>query len=145
MTYKSDPAGIWKAVRTLEKGFKHYHVQNRTVQVRKANGKRTKTNEENAEVFAEHFRKVFSNPDLPLCNDTVLPIVPTWPEVSHLGDPPLPVKVRSAIMRMCNSKAPGPSGITSDAFCAMVFQRLDLVKTGINFWEGNPDIKSWCK
>eukprot|EP00957_Ditylum_brightwellii_P172592 13138880-Ditylum_brightwellii.AAC.1 len=59
MPYKSDPAGSWKAVYTLEKGLKHHHVQNRTVWMRKANGERAKMDEENAEVFAEHFCKVF--------------------------------------------------------------------------------------
>eukprot|EP00957_Ditylum_brightwellii_P046491 3528300-Ditylum_brightwellii.AAC.1 len=64
-------------------------------------------------------------------------------------------------MRMCNGKAPDPSGITSDAFCNMVFQRADPEKSGINgsadylcdyiteilhlFWKGNLNIKSWHK
>eukprot|EP00957_Ditylum_brightwellii_P193442 14729856-Ditylum_brightwellii.AAC.1 len=44
--------------------------------MRKANGDHAKTDEENAEVFAKHFRKVFNNPDPPPCDNTVLPSVP---------------------------------------------------------------------
>eukprot|EP00957_Ditylum_brightwellii_P071359 5424574-Ditylum_brightwellii.AAC.1 len=77
--------------------------------MRKANGDRAKTDEENAEVFAGNFRKVFNNPDPPPCNDTVLPSIPSRPDFPHIGDPPSPAKVRSAIMRMANGKAPGPS------------------------------------
>eukprot|EP00957_Ditylum_brightwellii_P008805 668248-Ditylum_brightwellii.AAC.1 len=161
MSYKLDPAGSWKAVCTLEKGLKHHYVQNRTVQMCKANDEHAKTDEENAEVFAEHFCKVFNNPDPSPCNETILPSVPTQPEFPHLGDPPLPAEVRSTIMRMCNGKVPGPSEITSDAFCTMFFQRPDPEKSGNNesvdylcdyiteilhlFWEGNLDIKSWHK
>eukprot|EP00957_Ditylum_brightwellii_P028568 2158468-Ditylum_brightwellii.AAC.1 len=95
--------------------------------MQKANGECAKTDEESAEVFAEHFCKVFNNPDPPPCNDTVLPSVPTRPKFPHLGDLPSPAKVCSAIMRMGNGKAPGPSEI------------LHL------FWEGNVDIKAWHK
>eukprot|EP00957_Ditylum_brightwellii_P051505 3904383-Ditylum_brightwellii.AAC.1 len=70
MSYKSDPAGSWKAVHTLKKGSKHHHVPSRTVKMQKANGERAKMDEENAEVFAEQFCKVFNNPDPPPCNDT---------------------------------------------------------------------------
>eukprot|EP00957_Ditylum_brightwellii_P104071 7928825-Ditylum_brightwellii.AAC.1 len=64
-------------------------------------------------------------------------------------------------MHMCNGKVPGPSGIISDTFCAMFFQRHNPENTGINdsvnslcgyiteilrlFWEGNLDIKAWRK
>eukprot|EP00957_Ditylum_brightwellii_P084337 6413586-Ditylum_brightwellii.AAC.1 len=129
--------------------------------MRKANGDRAKTDEENSEVFAEHFRKVFNNSDPPPCNDTVLPSVPSRLEFPHLGDPPSPAKVCSAIMCMANGKAPGPSGITSDAFRAMVFQSRNPDNPETNdcanslcdyiteilclFWEGNLDIESWYK
>eukprot|EP00957_Ditylum_brightwellii_P136526 10411612-Ditylum_brightwellii.AAC.1 len=75
--------------------------------MQKITGEKETTDEENAEVFAEHFCKVFNNPDPLPCNETALPFIPTCLEL------------------------PGPSGITSDAFCALVFCRPDPDKTGI--------------
>eukprot|EP00957_Ditylum_brightwellii_P165332 12588449-Ditylum_brightwellii.AAC.1 len=82
----------------------------------KSTGEKANTDEENAEVFAEHFRKVFNNPEPPPCDKSTLPLVASRPEFSNLGDPPYLKEVHNAIMCMCNSKASGPSGITSDAF-----------------------------
>eukprot|EP00957_Ditylum_brightwellii_P137994 10520355-Ditylum_brightwellii.AAC.1 len=112
MDYKNNPAGSWKAVHTLEKGLSFHHVPNRSVRMKKSTGKKAKTDEENAEVFAEHFCKVFNNPDLPPCDKSTLPIIPTHPDFFSLGDLPSFDEVRNVIMWMCNGKAPGPSGIT---------------------------------
>eukprot|EP00957_Ditylum_brightwellii_P156095 11881799-Ditylum_brightwellii.AAC.1 len=65
MNYKNDPAGSWKAVRTLEKGLSYHHAPNRSVRMKKTTGEKATTDEENAEFLAEHFRKVFNNPDPP--------------------------------------------------------------------------------
>eukprot|EP00957_Ditylum_brightwellii_P026062 1970361-Ditylum_brightwellii.AAC.1 len=159
MDYKNNPAGSQKAVQTLEKGLSFHHVPNRSVRMKKSTGKKAKTDEENVEVFADHFCKVFNNPDPPPCDKSTLPIIPTHPEFLSLGDPPSLDEVHNAIMRMHNGKAPGPSGITSDDFWAMVFCRPDPDKTGINddadylcdyiteilclFWTGELDIEMW--
>eukprot|EP00957_Ditylum_brightwellii_P063487 4819502-Ditylum_brightwellii.AAC.1 len=61
MAMKDTPTDSWKAIRTLEKGLKHYHQPSRSVQMRKKTGKKATTDVENAEVFAKHFSKVFNN------------------------------------------------------------------------------------
>eukprot|EP00957_Ditylum_brightwellii_P184058 14020481-Ditylum_brightwellii.AAC.1 len=132
MDYKNNPAGSWKAVRTLEKGLSFHHVPKRSVSMKKPTGKKAKTDEENAEGFAEHFHKVFNNPDLPPYDKSTLPIIPACLEFLSLGAPPSLDEVHNAIMRMCNGKAPGPSGIILDAFWEMVFYRPDPDRTGIN-------------
>eukprot|EP00957_Ditylum_brightwellii_P164529 12526466-Ditylum_brightwellii.AAC.1 len=96
MDLKSDPASNWKAVRTVEQGLKHHHTPNSI------------------------FFKVFNNPDPLPCGDTVLPLAPTCKEFTKLGTPPSYDKVRAAIMRMANGKAPGPSGVTLEALQALV-------------------------
>eukprot|EP00957_Ditylum_brightwellii_P145024 11045157-Ditylum_brightwellii.AAC.1 len=60
---------------------------------------------------------------------------------------------------MANGKAPGPSGVTSDAFCTIVWCKPDPEKEGLNkdaeflcdyltetlqlFWLGELDIETW--
>eukprot|EP00957_Ditylum_brightwellii_P147781 11254223-Ditylum_brightwellii.AAC.1 len=84
--------------------------------MQKTSGEKAMSDEENAEVFAAHFNKVFNNPDLLPCDELALPFVPTQLEFTHLGEPPSIKEVRNAILCMCNGKALDPSGITSDAF-----------------------------
>eukprot|EP00957_Ditylum_brightwellii_P100910 7690863-Ditylum_brightwellii.AAC.1 len=49
MEYCMDPIKAWKAMRTLEKGLSHYHAKCRTVHMRKQDGTKATTDEENAE------------------------------------------------------------------------------------------------
>eukprot|EP00957_Ditylum_brightwellii_P207271 15352230-Ditylum_brightwellii.AAC.1 len=123
----------------------------------KHNGKKAKTDKENTEVFANHFAKVFNNPDPLPCGISVLCLVPTRPQFSELATPPDLEDVRAAIMHMANGKAPGPSGVTSDAFHTMVWCEPDPEKEGLNkdaeflcdyvtetlqpFWLGELDIE----
>eukprot|EP00957_Ditylum_brightwellii_P029204 2207498-Ditylum_brightwellii.AAC.1 len=70
----------------------------------KHNGKKEKTDEENAEVFVKHFSKVFNNPVLLPCDASVLPLVPTRHQFSELTAPPDLEEVRAAIKRMAMEK-----------------------------------------
>eukprot|EP00957_Ditylum_brightwellii_P061163 4641012-Ditylum_brightwellii.AAC.2 len=85
MDLKSNPASSWKAVWTLEQGLKHHYTPNRSVCMTKQNGEKAKTDEGNAEVFGKYFSKVFNNPDPLPCDNMVLPLVPTWAELTELG------------------------------------------------------------
>lgn len=51
----------------------------------------------------------------------VLPLVPTLDEFTNLGTPPSYEEVQAITMRMVNGKSPAPSGVTLDAFRAMVW------------------------
>eukprot|EP00957_Ditylum_brightwellii_P126823 9667405-Ditylum_brightwellii.AAC.1 len=60
---------------------------------------------------------------------------------------------------MANGKSPSPTGVTSDAFCAMVWCEADPAQAGLNadadylcqyitdilklFWEGELDVEAW--
>eukprot|EP00957_Ditylum_brightwellii_P208853 15359240-Ditylum_brightwellii.AAC.1 len=60
---------------------------------------------------------------------------------------------------MANGKSPGPMGVTSDVFCAMVWCEADPAQEGLNadakylcqyitdvlkpFWEGELDGEAW--
>eukprot|EP00957_Ditylum_brightwellii_P077550 5893080-Ditylum_brightwellii.AAC.1 len=129
---KQDLASSWKATRMLEQGMQHHHTASCSVQMTKYNGEKAKTDKESAEVFANHFSKAFNNPDPLPCDASVLPLILTQPQFSELAAPPDLEEVMDAIMRMANGKAPGPSGVTSDAFCAMFWCEPDPQKEGLN-------------
>eukprot|EP00957_Ditylum_brightwellii_P032460 2459860-Ditylum_brightwellii.AAC.1 len=75
------------------------------------------------------------------------------------GPTPVYEEVRAAIMRMANSKSPGPTGVTLDAFCAMVWCKADPSQEGLDadakylcqyitdvlklFWGGELDVEAW--
>eukprot|EP00957_Ditylum_brightwellii_P165285 12584418-Ditylum_brightwellii.AAC.1 len=113
------------------------------------------TDEENAQVFCEHFGKIFNNQNPLPCDHSALNLICQHPDFTHLADLPTVSEVRSALRLMANGKAPGPSGITSDALKSMVWTETnpndehenddaDYLATVIHamileFWEGTLD------
>eukprot|EP00957_Ditylum_brightwellii_P188440 14345374-Ditylum_brightwellii.AAC.1 len=84
-----------------------------------ADGGKATTDKENVQVFAEHFNKLFNN-QLPLpCDPTALDLIEQLPDFLHLATSITLPEVRAALQRIANGKAPGPSGITSDALKSM--------------------------
>eukprot|EP00957_Ditylum_brightwellii_P091926 6999183-Ditylum_brightwellii.AAC.1 len=79
-----------------------------------ADGKKSKTDEENLQVFATHFDKLFNNKSPLPCDPTALDLINQVPDFTCLAAPISLLEVRAALERMANGKAPGPSGITSD-------------------------------
>eukprot|EP00957_Ditylum_brightwellii_P064203 4871778-Ditylum_brightwellii.AAC.1 len=106
-------------MRTLEKGLSHHHTTCRTVRMQKPDGNKAVTDKENAEVFCEHFSCIFNNQNLLPCNLTALDLIRPCHDFTHLAAVPTLSEVSAAIRRMANGKAPGPTGITSDALKAM--------------------------
>eukprot|EP00957_Ditylum_brightwellii_P093726 7136288-Ditylum_brightwellii.AAC.1 len=83
------------------------------------------TDNENAEVFCQHFAKIFHNQSFLPCDDTALDLIDGCTDFTHLKDAPSLADVRAALHRMANGKAPGPSGVTSDALKAMIWTKDD--------------------
>eukprot|EP00957_Ditylum_brightwellii_P187627 14287454-Ditylum_brightwellii.AAC.1 len=81
------------------------------------------TDNENAEVFCQHFAKIFHNQSSLPCNDRALDLIDGCTNFIHLEDAPSLVDVRATLLRMANGKAPGPSGVTSDALKAMIWTK----------------------
>eukprot|EP00957_Ditylum_brightwellii_P081454 6196193-Ditylum_brightwellii.AAC.1 len=122
MEYRTDPIKAWKVMRTLEKGLLHHHSSCRTICMCKPDGMKAVTNEENAEVFCECFSCIFNNQTPLPCNLTALDLICPCNDFTHLAAAPSLLEVIAVISRMTNSKAPGLSGITSDALKAMVWK-----------------------
>eukprot|EP00957_Ditylum_brightwellii_P043550 3301946-Ditylum_brightwellii.AAC.1 len=86
------------------------------------NKRKAKTDEENAQVFAKHFNKLFNNQSPLLCNPTTLDLIDQLSHFLHLANPIYLCEVCAALQRMANGKAIGPSSITSDTLKSMVWR-----------------------
>eukprot|EP00957_Ditylum_brightwellii_P201958 15327955-Ditylum_brightwellii.AAC.1 len=89
-------------------------------------GRKAKTNDKNAQVFAKHFNKLFNNQSLLPCYSTTLDLIDQLPNFLDLADPISLYEVQAALQRMANGKATCPSGITSDALKSMVWRDKSL-------------------
>eukprot|EP00957_Ditylum_brightwellii_P200620 15293512-Ditylum_brightwellii.AAC.1 len=88
-------------------------------------GKAT-SDEENAKIFATHFKKIFNNPSPFPCNLSILDEIENSPELSYLAEEPLPEEVSAAIKHMATRKATGPSGLLQDTLKAIIFVDAEL-------------------
>eukprot|EP00957_Ditylum_brightwellii_P157841 12014221-Ditylum_brightwellii.AAC.1 len=109
-------------MRTLEKGLLHHRSKCCTVQMQKADGIKATTDEENAEVFCEHFSCIFNNQNLLPCDITMLDLIYPCHDFTHLANELSFVEVTAALHCMDNRKGPGPSSITADALKAMMWK-----------------------
>eukprot|EP00957_Ditylum_brightwellii_P022947 1731617-Ditylum_brightwellii.AAC.1 len=80
-----DPIKSWKAMRTLEKGLTHHHTKCCTVYMCKADGTKAVTDEENAQVFCEHFSKLFNNQTPLPCDHSMLNLIKQHDDYTHLA------------------------------------------------------------
>eukprot|EP00957_Ditylum_brightwellii_P150829 11484681-Ditylum_brightwellii.AAC.1 len=126
MKYAHDPIKSWKAMRTLEKGLTHHHTQCQTIRMKMGDGRKAKTDEENVQVFAKHFNKLFNNQSPLPCDPTTLDLIDQLPDFLHLANPISLHEVCVVLQRMANGKAAGPSGITSDALKSLVWRDTSL-------------------
>eukprot|EP00957_Ditylum_brightwellii_P123634 9425672-Ditylum_brightwellii.AAC.1 len=90
--------------------------------MRKTDGSKATSDEENAEVFCENFSCILNNQNLLPCDITAFDVIRPCHEFTHLVHELSLVEVTATLYRMANVKAPGPSGITSDALKAMVWK-----------------------
>eukprot|EP00957_Ditylum_brightwellii_P198035 15087766-Ditylum_brightwellii.AAC.1 len=118
-------------MQTLKKGLHHHHSPCRTIQMQKADDTRAITDDENAQVFCEHFSKFFNNQNPLPCDHSALELIPPHDDFTHLAELPSLTEVRAALCRMVNGKAPRPSGITSNALKSMVGRRPHWMMKGL--------------
>eukprot|EP00957_Ditylum_brightwellii_P011480 868064-Ditylum_brightwellii.AAC.1 len=147
-------------MRTLKKGLTHHHTQCQTIHMKIEDGRKSKTDEESAQVFAKHFNKLFNNQSPLTCNPIALDLIDQLPDFLHLTDPISLHKVRAALQRMANGKVAGPSGIASDALKSILWRDTSHEKDDpgnddadflafvihellTDFWESKLDFESW--
>ena len=57
MELSLDAIKSWDAMKELTRGLEGYHKQTRIIKMKKLNGEMAKINEENADIFFQHFVK----------------------------------------------------------------------------------------
>ena len=82
----------------------------------KADGEIATNDKENGQVFAEHFTKVLNLVEDSNFEPSMIDKVTKIDTVDHLASPPNCEEIKAAILRLKYEKAPGPSGIPTEAF-----------------------------
>eukprot|EP00957_Ditylum_brightwellii_P043305 3281858-Ditylum_brightwellii.AAC.1 len=110
-------------MKNLEKGLTHHHTKCRPIHMRKSDGTMAITDNENTEVFCQHFDKIFNNQSPLPCDETALDLIEQSSDFTHLAEMPFLPNNRAALHQMANGKARGPSGITPNALKAMIWTK----------------------
>ena len=103
--------------------------------MRKEDGTRCESSEENAEVFLEHFKKLYER--IPVYDISVLDLLQQEPAINGLDNLPTDEDILKAVNSLKNN-APGESGLSSQMFKAIISNNAtyDLLKCIIvDFWE----------
>ena len=135
-------AVAWAKVKTLKSGL---GPSSRPPQpmMRKRDGTRATTSEENASVFAEHFEKLYGHEAS--YDPSVIDLLPQRGVVPDLEHPPSDEEIRHAVKRL-NDTAPGKSGVAAPLFKALITTAagFDLVcSMALSFWETGKVPDDW--
>ena len=132
----------WDAVSALRKGMSKCRPSaERTM--KKPDGTRCKTPAENAEVFRDHFEKLFGRQ--PEYDESVLELIEQHPSVDNCDHPPTAEEIKAALRKLKN-KAPGESGLTPQAWkiLASSDEAFNLLHEVIQeFWEMELAPEEW--
>ena len=134
--------GCWDALKQLRKGLcKTRPSTERTM--KKEDGTLCKTAEENAEVFRDHFQKLYGLP--PKYDEQIINLVPQRPVVTGLESPPDDKEMKAAISKL-KDNAPGDSGIPARVWKALsdyedTFEILKLIV--LDFWQTEVTPSEW--
>ena len=106
----------WDTVRILKNGLNRPETSNEKM-MRKGDGTRCKSSEENAQVFKEHVKKLYER--VPIYDRSVLELLHQEPVISGVDYPPTDEEILKAVNSLKNN-APGELGLTYQMFKAIV-------------------------
>ena len=106
----------WDSVKTLRKGLVPPSRRATSVMMQKPDGTRATSAEENAEVFANHFEKLYGREAV--YDASVIEQLPQQPVVLNLDHPPTDSEIKRALARL-NNTAPGESGLAAPLWKAL--------------------------
>jgi hypothetical protein len=139
-----EPWLYWQSVRTLRRGLDN--VQPRaSMRFREKSGDGLCTsNEENADVLADHLHNIFNRET---CVDrTILEEVIQRPTQPSLADPPTRAEIAKLLGKLKAGKAPGASGIPAEAYSALAQDPASLSAIHaemLNFWHSTECPEEW--
>ena len=105
-------------------------------------GKLATTAKENAEVLGPHFEKVFNNHRTIEWN--VIDKIKQRQTMHELNEPISWAKLKTAISKLANDKAPGLNKVPPNAFKSLSNANIAHLLTFFNqYWEGESDFSEW--
>ena len=111
--------------------------------MRKEDGTRCKSSEENAQFFKEYFKKLYER--VSICDRSVLELLQQEPAISGVDHPPTNEEILKSGNSLKNNP-PGEPGLTSQMFKAIVSNNktLQLLRSiTLDFWENELPPDQW--
>ena len=132
----------WETVTRLRAGLEKTRPS-RQVQMKKPDGSRCSTPQENADVFKQHFEKLYARS--PRYDPSVLDDAAQFPTRFELADPPTRAEIKKAVGQL-RCSAPGASGIRAEVWKTVAgdsrtFPLLERVI--LDFWESEIQPSEW--
>ena len=132
----------WDKVKTLQKGLTKPKPPQEKM-MKKEDGSKCSTSEENAEVFRSHFEKLYGR--TPTFDPTVIDLIEPKPAITDISHPPSDDEISTATKGLKNN-APGESGLSPRFFKALTHSNRTftiLKDILIDFWENELPPKQW--
>ena len=140
---KNNPKRVWQTVKELQAGLTGHHMPLQDMRMKMGDGSLASNDDENADIFAPHFQRLFNRDDAPV-DYTVTNLLEKMETITETGEPPTIDEVRAAIAKMVNGKAPGEDGVTVAAIKALPDDAIELiVKYFDDFWTKGTDYDEW--
>ena len=131
------PKDAWKACYELKGGLMGHHKAATIMKMKKPDGSLARNDKENAKVFQKHLTKVLNKVDE--YDPTILEEIDTIEEDPSLGLVPSTDEIKRALVKMKLDKAPGPSGITTNAFKSLGPEGLNKLQAIIEQMWNDPE------
>ena len=132
----------WDKVKLLRKGLDKPKISSEKM-MKKSDGSKCVSAEENAEVFREHFQKLYERE--PMYDPTVIELLEKQPVIEGLDHFPTDTEIIKATQSLKNN-APGESGLTPLMFKSLITcpETFAIVKgVVIDFWNSEKTPKQW--
>jgi Reverse transcriptase (RNA-dependent DNA polymerase)/Endonuclease-reverse transcriptase len=138
-----NPRNAWKSIKEITNGFTGHQTQAVTIKMKKSNGKYATSDTENAEVFQQHFEKLYNMERT--YDQSIIEEIPPNPTKETLDNQPTFKEIKKALTKMQYEKSLGPNGIPTEAFKNLQGKPLHkFVKIIQNYWnDENMEIKEW--
>jgi Reverse transcriptase (RNA-dependent DNA polymerase) len=140
---KDNPHNAWNSIKDISNGFSGHHKKAVTIKMKKPDGNYAINDNDNAEVFRIHFKKLY-NMDCTY-DPTVLQVISKNPTNITLAEQFTRKEVQQALSKMKYEKSPGTNGIPTEAFKNLRGMPLDkFIKILQEYWNNDEfEIQEW--
>jgi hypothetical protein len=129
----------WETLQIIEKGSRAHHRETRSMTLQDPDTEIVATtDDENLKVVQKYCNNLYNRQNQVTIDFTVLQDIRQRPEETELGLTPTDDEVFQALRKMKNNKAPGESGVTTEALKALSNYGKNLIVSMIkSFWEND--------